>query len=123
MKKGYRAEYKAKQNLQKLFGKNNLFKIAIGGATDFLILSPKKNKILKLIEIKTTKKAKWYPGEHDFRQFKILEKIQKEHKIPVEYWIKIKKNWQILTLEKVKSCLFHGKRTSFKTFKRKSKKS
>jgi len=102
MKKGYKAEYETKKKLTKIYSPKNIFKVAIGGATDFLILEPKKRKILKLIEVKETKKNSWYPGEHDLKQFKILKKIAREHKIPVEYWMKINGEWKILKLSEVK---------------------
>ena len=102
MKKGYKAEYEAKKKLMRKFLPKNVFKVAIGGATDFFVLEPKKRKILKLIEVKTTKKNSWYPGEHDLKQYKILNKISKEHKIPVEYWIKINGEWKIFNLKEVK---------------------
>jgi hypothetical protein len=102
MKKGYKAEYEVKKKLERKYSAKNIFKLAIGGKTDFFILEPKKRRILKLIEVKTTKKDSWYPGEHDFKQFKILNKISKEHKIPVEYWIKINGKWKIFNLNEVK---------------------
>jgi hypothetical protein len=102
MKKGYKAEYQAKKILEKKFSPKNIFKVAIGGITDFFILEPKKRKVLKIIEVKETKKNSWYPGEHDLKQFRILKKISKEHKIPVEYWIKINGQWKIFNLKEVK---------------------
>jgi hypothetical protein len=102
MKKGYRAEYEAKKKLEKIFSKEDIFKLAIGGTTDFFVLSPNENKVLKLIEVKTTKKDKWYPSEHDKKQYKKLLKIEKRHKIPVEYWIKINGKWQSFNLREVK---------------------
>jgi len=102
MKKGYKAEYEVKKKISKIYSPKNVFKVAIGGATDFLILEPRERRILKLIEVKTTKKNSWYPGEHDLKQFKILNKIAKEQKMPVEYWLKINGEWEILKLNEVK---------------------
>ena len=102
MKKGYKAEYEVKKKLERIFSKKNVFKVAIGGATDSFVLEPKKRRILKLIEVKTTKKNYWYPGEHDLKQYKILIQISKEHKIPIEYWIKINGEWEIFNLKEVK---------------------
>lgn len=101
MKKGYRAEYEVKKILFKKYSPESVFKIAIGGTSDFCVLS-KNGKILKLVEVKNTKKNKWYPSEHDLKQFKILKKIQKKHKIPIEYWIKINGKWEIYKLKMVK---------------------
>jgi Holliday junction resolvase len=105
MKKGYKAEYQVKKNLMKKFGKDSIFKIAIGGKTDFLVLG-KNGKIEKLIEVKVTKKKKWYPSSHDLKQYQCLKKIHKKYKIPVEYWIKIKNNWEILGLDELKEKFF-----------------
>ena len=100
MKRGYWAEYEAKKALFKKYSPQNVFKVAIGGSIDFFVLG-KNGKILKLIEVKKTNKNWWYPTKHDFEQFKILEKFQKRHKIEVEYWIKIKRKWQIFNLKEV----------------------
>lgn len=120
MKKGYKAEYQVKKELEKSFSKENIFKVAIGGAIDFFVLAPNSAKILKLIEVKTTKKKNWYPGKHDFKQFLVLKEIQKNHKIKVEYWIKIKGKWNKFSLKEVEEKFFNDKRRSFKSFKRKS---
>lgn len=101
MKKGYKAEYEVKKILFKKYSPENVFKVAIGGTVDFFALG-KNGKIAKLIEVKNTKKKRWYPTKHDFKQFKILKKIQRRHKIAVEYWIKVNGKWQIFDLAAVK---------------------
>ena len=106
MRKGYLAEYECKKKLIEMYGKENVLKIAIGGATDFLVLEPGKTKVLKIVEVKHTKKNKWYPTKHDLDQFVRLFRLRKEHKIPVEYWIKIKGKWHILPIEKLKDSPF-----------------
>lgn len=103
MRKGYRAEYLCKKQLIAEYGEENVLKIAIGGATDFLVLAPGKNTVLKIVEVKQTKKNKWYPSRHDLDQMKRLEKLHEEHKIPVEYWIRLKGKWHIIPIEKLKS--------------------
>ncbi len=100
MKKGYRAEYEAKKILFAEHSPESVFKVAIGGATDFFVLG-KNGKIKKLVEVKHTNKKRWYPGNHDFKQFKALKKIQKKHNIKVEYWIKMNGKWQIFNLKEV----------------------
>lgn len=100
MKRGYFAEYEVKKVLFKKYSPKDIFKVAIGGAADFFVLG-KNGKVKKLIEVKKTNKKKWYPGKHDFEQFKKLKQIQKRHKIKIEYWIKINGKWGILNLEKV----------------------
>lgn len=102
MKRGYKAEYEVKKLLDKKYSPESILKVAIGGAIDFCVLG-KNGKIIKLIEVKKTNKKRWYPGDHDLKQFKILKQIQKKHKIPVEYWIKTKREWQILKLKEIKT--------------------
>lgn len=85
---GYRAEYLAKNELIEKYGKENVLKIAIGGSVDFLVLSPNKNKIEKIVEVKNTKKKKYYPKEREIEQLEILKELGKEHNIPIELWIK-----------------------------------
>ncbi len=101
MKRGYKAEYEVKKALFEKYSPQSVFKIAIGGTVDFCVLGD-NGKILKLVEVKKTNKKKWYPGNHDVKQFKILESVQKRHKIPVEYWIKSNGKWEIFNLRKVK---------------------
>ncbi len=109
MKKGYKAEYEVKKILFKKYSPESIFKVAIGGTTDFFVLG-KNGKIKKFIEVKKTNKKRWYPGKHDLKQFKILEKIQKRHKVPVEYWIKSNREWQILNLKEIKTFFLAKKR-------------
>lgn len=101
MKRGYKAEYLCKKRLIEEFGKENVIKVAIGGATDFLVLRPGTNKIEKIVEVKQTRKNKWYPSEHDVKQLEMIKKISEDHRIKVEYWIKIKGKWKVLSLKEV----------------------
>ncbi|MBC7074009.1 hypothetical protein H5T58_01315 [Candidatus Parcubacteria bacterium] len=101
MKKGYKAEWEAKKILFKKYSPDCVFKVAIGGAVDFFVLG-KNGKIEKIVEVKKTNKNRWYPTAHDVKQYHSLKKIQKRHKIPVEYWIKINGKWQIFSLKEVK---------------------
>ena len=101
MKKGYLTEWEVKKNLYKKFSPENVFKVAIGGSLDFCIID-NKGKVLKLIEVKTTKKKKWYPTEKEKKQFLKLLRFQKKLKVKVEYWIKIKRKWHIFSLEELK---------------------
>jgi len=103
MRKGYLAEYECKKKLVEAYGKENVLKIAIGGATDFLVLEPGTARVLKIVEVKHTKKSKWYPNEHDLKQFTQLLKLKKEHNIPIEYWIKVKGKWHVLPIEELGS--------------------
>ena len=47
-RKGYSAEYKCKKELMKQYGPRNVFKIAIGGAMDYFVVS--KGKLIKTID-------------------------------------------------------------------------
>jgi len=101
MRKGYKAEWEAKKVLSQKYSPESIFKVAIGGTTDFFVLG-KGGKILKIVEVKKTNKKKWYPTEHDFKQYQKLKKIQRKFKVPVEYWIKINGKWEIFDLKKIK---------------------
>jgi len=84
MRKGYTAEYEAKKELEKLFGKNNVFKLAIGQAVDFIVLKPKSGKIEKLVEVKK-RKGKYWMSENK-KQWERILAVSSEHNIPVELW-------------------------------------
>lgn len=101
MKKGYKAEYEVKKILLKKYSPKSVFKIAIGGSSDFLVLG-KNKKILKIVEVKKTNKKKWYPTDREFKQFKNLKAIKTRFKIPVEYWIKANGKWQVVEIANVK---------------------
>jgi Holliday junction resolvase len=101
MKKGYLTEWEVKKILHKKFSPDNVFKIAIGGSLDFCIID-KNGKVIKLIEVKTTKKKKWYPTQREKKQFFKLLRFQKKLKVKVEYWIKIKRVWHIFSLKELK---------------------
>jgi len=105
MRRGYLAEYYCKKKLIETYGKENVVKVAIGGATDFLVLKPGSKEIEKIVEVKNTKKNKWYPNEHDIKQFETIKKISIDHGIKVEYWIRIKGKWKILSLEEVEELI------------------
>ena len=90
MRKGYRYEYLAKKKLIEMYGKQNVIKLAIGQSADFIILSPKSNKIEKIVEVKGTVKEKLYLKPRDKNQIKHIEELAKEHQIPMEVWIKTK---------------------------------
>jgi peptide subunit release factor 1 (eRF1) len=92
MRKGYRAEYQAKKELIKKYGGQNVLKVAIGGAVDFLVLSPNKNKIEKIVEVKECHKNKYYPSPRERVQFERLKEIGKNHSVKSELWIKHPRN-------------------------------
>lgn len=92
MRKGYMAELKAKKELIEKYGKGNVLKVAIGGAVDFLVLSPGKNKIEKIVEVKECHKKKYYPTPREKIQFERLKQLGKVHSIKTELWIRHPRN-------------------------------
>ena len=89
MRKGYSSELRCKKENEKLFGIGNCIKVAIGGSSDFLIVSC--GEIVKFIEVKETKKNKYYPLLRERKQFEEIKRLGKQHKVPVELWIYYKK--------------------------------
>jgi len=78
MRKGYYAEKIIKDGLIKKYGYNNVIKVAIGGAEDFLIL--KKGRVIGVVEVKETKNKKYYPKPKEKKQFERIKKFAREHK-------------------------------------------
>lgn len=101
MRKGYYSEYKAKKELVKKYGKQNVIKMSIGQSSDYIVLKPNEDKIEKIVEVKSTKKNKYYPRPREKEQIELIKKIGEEHKIPVEVWFKFKnkKEFVIETLK------------------------
>jgi diphthamide synthase subunit DPH2 len=90
MRKGYLAEYEAKQKLIKQYGRFSVLKLAIGQAADFIVLKPHSNKVEKIVEIKK-RKTKYYLNLES-SQWQRIAKMSKRHDIPVELWQRIKGN-------------------------------
>ncbi len=90
MRRGYAAEYLAKKKLIKIYGRQNVIKIAIGGSADFIILKPNEDKIEKIVEVKQTAKNKYYPRENEKEQLGLLRQLATEHNVPIEVWIKFR---------------------------------
>jgi len=63
--------------------------VAIGGSSDFLVASC--GEIVKFIEVKETKKNKYYPNAREKLQFESIKKLGKQHQVKVELWIYFKK--------------------------------
>ena len=85
MRKGYVGEYLIKKKLVKKYGKNNVIKVAIGGAEDFIVV--KNGKLVEIIEVKETVREKYYPKSREKRQFNRIKKFAKEHGIPAKLCI------------------------------------
>ncbi len=91
MRKGYYSEYLAKKELSKKYGRQNVIKMSIGQSSDFIVLKPNEDRIEKIVEIKGTKKNKYYPNPREKDQLDLIKKLGEEHKIPVEIWLKFGK--------------------------------
>jgi Holliday junction resolvase len=90
MKKGYHAELKAKKELQELYGKDNIIKIAIGSlGADFLVIT--LGELLKVIEVKTTSKKKYSLDKRTREQIKRIIKFAQSQGVPAELWLYYKK--------------------------------
>lgn len=91
-RKGYPGEkfVRAKILVPK-YGKNNVLKIAIGGAQDYMIVKSNSNEILKIVEVKETIQDKYYPNKKDKIQFERIKKFSEEHNVPAELYIVYRK--------------------------------
>jgi hypothetical protein len=85
MRKGYVGEYLIKNKLIKKYGKDNVIKVAIGGAEDFIVV--KKGRLVEIVEVKETIKNKYNPSYREKKQFKRIKKFAKEHGIPAKLCI------------------------------------
>lgn len=88
-RKGYYAELLCKKKLQEQYGKENVIKVAICGALDYIVL--KNGKIVKFVEVKNTHEKKYYPTKKEKLQFKRIKLLAKEHNVPFELWIKFQR--------------------------------
>jgi len=99
-KRGYTGEYKTKQELIKKYGKENVIKIAIGGAMDFIVV--KDDRIIRIIETKETAKKKYYPTQKESEQIKRIIQFGESHKIKCELYIFYRKGAGIKIVKEVK---------------------
>ena len=67
-RKGGLAETECKKKLIAEFGEHNVFKIAIGGAVDFIVVS--KGMLIKAVECKESHSKKYYPLADEKNQFR-----------------------------------------------------
>lgn len=109
-RKGYASEYRAKNELKEQYGAQNVLKIAIGGAQDFLCVN--RGRLVKVVEIKEFhprgKRKRYYPNEKDRNQFNRIINFCAKHDCPHEVWIymvrhgakaeKLVRRWNGLTL-------------------------
>jgi len=86
MRKGYSDEYRTKQMLVEQYGKDNVIKVAIGSfGADFLILN--KGKLVKVVEVKGTRKKVWYPLPREKEQLWRIFHFSQIHECEAEVWI------------------------------------
>jgi len=85
VRRGYSSELKAKKELEQIFGFNNVIKVAIGGATDFITVC--LGELIKVVEVKECHKKKFYASKREKEQMKRIIKFAKQHKITAELWL------------------------------------
>ena len=89
MRKGYSDEYRTKQMLVEQYGENNVVKVAIGSfGADFLILN--KGKLVKVVEVKGTRKNAWHPLPREKEQLQRIHHFSQTHNCKAELWIWVK---------------------------------
>ncbi len=86
MRKGYGDEYRTKQLLVQQYGKDNVVKVAIGSfGADFLVLE--KGRVVKVVEVKGTRKKAWYPSPREKEQLRRILRFSQMHGCKAELWI------------------------------------
>ena len=86
MRKGYSDEYRTKQLLVQQYRENNVVKVAIGSfGADFLILN--KGRVVKVVEVKGTRKRAWYPSPREKEQLQRILRFSQMHNCKAELWI------------------------------------
>ena len=86
MRRGYSDEYRTKQMLLEQYGKDNVIKVAIGSfGADFLILN--KGKLVKVVEVKGTRKNAWHPLPREKEQLQRIHYFSQIHECGAEVWI------------------------------------
>ena len=86
MRKGYGDEYRTKQMLAEQYGENNVVKVAIGSfGADFLILN--RGKLVKVVEVKGTRKNAWHPLPREKGQLQRIHHFSQIHGCEAEVWV------------------------------------
>ena len=86
MRRGYSDEYRTKQLLVQQYGKDNVVKVAIGSfGADFLVLE--KGRVVKVVEVKGTRKKAWYPSPREKEQLQRILHFSQTHNCKAELWI------------------------------------
>ncbi len=87
---GYVGEYKAKKELENIYGKDSVLKIAIAQiGADFMII--KNGRLILLVEVKETIKKKYYPSKKEKSQFERIKQFAMTNKTRAELWIYYRK--------------------------------
>ena len=101
-RKGYSGERKAKQELEAMYGKLNVIKVAISQfGADFLVFE--EGEMMLIVEVKETTKIKYSPLIKEKHQFERIMQFAKLHKCPAELWIYYKRGFGTLTGKEVRS--------------------
>ena len=83
---GYWGEYKAKGELEAMFGKGNVLKIAIAQVgADFMVIVD--GRLVLLVEVKTTIKNKYYSKPREKAQFERIRQFASTNNTRAELWI------------------------------------
>ena len=86
MRKGYGDEYRTKQLLVQRYGEDNVVKVAIGSfGADFLVLN--KGRVVKVVEVKGTRKKAWHPSQREKEQLRRILRFSQMHGCKAELWI------------------------------------
>ena len=68
------------------YGKDNVIKVAIGSfGADFLILQ--KGRLVKIVEVKGTRKNAWHPSQREREQLWRIRNFSQIHECEAEVWI------------------------------------
>ena len=87
---GYIGEYAAKKDLEAMFGKECVLKIAIAQiGADFMVI--KNGRLILLVEVKETIKNKYYSSKREKEQFERIKTFALSNSCPAELWIYYRK--------------------------------
>lgn len=106
MRRGYAGEYRVKNKLKIMYEDALIIKTAIRQeAPDYTIIRHPGNRIepwhnwasclVRGVEVKSTKKNKYYPKKHDVDQWMFLKDWISKKGIPVEYWVLTKEKGMV----------------------------
>jgi len=85
------------------YGKGSATKIAVSGASDYIVVPVGSSKVEKLVEVKGCHQKKWYPHPREKIQIQGAIRWCNDRGIPFELWIKYpRKGWQIKLPEDLK---------------------